>query len=380
MTSTKASIHASENTHLQRYSLMLPNEVIDIIFKCLDGPTQICFALTCRTLHGSYFRKTDPYYRRKKDWYWRKGFLCRLEKDNPQYYCCLQCAKLHRWDVPSKEDWSGSKQWKGHLDCHSTRGPEHDYFEFPVGEDYSLTYHAVRVIMNRHRYGPRHGTPLEAIELDTHKLHQETGTTVDMTVRPRIIDDELFLSVRHNILHPQNDTQSLENFINQVRWRVCRHLQIGTHWTGANCWSLRKLLFLPRRIPELEQGCWPCQDCTSEFGSVRSCQVCMTDYQLKISRQYEGKRENGWSIEITVWHQLGNGRDPYDEDRWFNLAHDGYRGPTRNSMPGIVRHRWSKGDGTLLAVEGEFVEGLEGLPIGLTMDEEGNVGLGDWQD
>ncbi|RSM00621.1 hypothetical protein CEP52_009024 [Fusarium oligoseptatum] len=75
--------------------------------------------------------------------------------------------------------------------------------------------------MNRHLYGPRHGIPLEAIELDTHKLCQETGTTVDMVVRPRIIDDELFLSVHYKMLHPQNDTQNLEKFISQASLTTC---------------------------------------------------------------------------------------------------------------------------------------------------------------
>ncbi|RSL76196.1 hypothetical protein CEP51_010193 [Fusarium floridanum] len=380
MTSVQESTPSSEGTNPQIHSLMLPNEVIDVIFGSLDGPTQICFALTCRTLYKSYFPQTDPYYWRRRDWYWRKGLLCRLEKDIPEYYCCLQCAKLHRWDVPWNKVWSISKPWRGYLDFHPTRDLELDYFEFPVGEDHYLTYQAVRVIMNRHLYGPRHGIPLEAIELDTHKLCQETGTTVDMVVRPRIIDDELFLSVHYKMLHPQNDTQNLEKFISQARLRVCRHLQIGAHWTRLGCWHRHPPLFLPIRIPELEKGCWPLKDCGNEFGSVRSCQVCMTDYQVKVSRQHEGQEEKGWSIEIMVWHQLGNGRDPYDEDRWFNLAHTGYYGPPHHSMPGIVRHRWSKGDETLLSCEGEFVEGLDRLPEGLIMDEEGTIGLGDWED
>lgn len=382
MAPTQASIHSSESTHLQRCSLRVPNELIDIIFMYLDGPTQICFALTCRTLYSNYFRKTDPFYRRKGDWYWNKTLLCQLEKDSPDHYCCIQCAKLHRWDVPSKEDGSGWKQWKGYLGLHPTRDGEGDSFEFPVGEDHCLTYHAVRVVMNRHLYGSRHGIPLEALKLDTHKLCQETGASVDMAVRPRIIDNELFLSVRYKILHPQDDTQNLERFTNQARWRVCRHLQIGKHWTRANCWYERQILFLPRRVPELERVCWPQQDCASGFGNVRSCQVCMTDYQVKISRKYDGQEKKGWSIEIVVWHQLGNGRDPHDEARWFNLAHEGYYGPIRDGMPGItrpgiVRHRWSKGDRTLFDVEGEFVEGLDCLPEGLGMDQEGNVVLED---
>lgn len=368
---------SSESTQPQRCTLSLPNELVDTVFEFLDGEDQICFALTCRTLYNNYFLKTNKYYRRADNRYHISNLLCTLEKDSPDYYYCEKWHKLRRWNVPPERNPSVLQNWKGYLGIDYRLDDDNDYYQFPVGEDHYLTLHAVRVIMNRHLFGPRHGIPLEEIELDTHKHCPETGASVDMAVRPRIIDNELFLSVRYKLLHPQDDVQSLKRFINQTRWRVCRHLQIGKHWTEDNCWYDRDIRFLPRRAPEFEKGCWPPKDDAGGLdGNVRSCSVCMTDYQVTISRQYDGQEKKGWSIEVSVWHQIGDGRDPLHGGPWFNLACEGYvGGEERQSLPGIVRHRWSKSDGALLDIKGEFVEGLIYLPKGLTTDREGNVVL-----
>ncbi|KAJ3514826.1 hypothetical protein NM208_g15027 [Fusarium decemcellulare] len=360
--------------------LRLPPELMDMIFQSLSGDVQVCFALTCRTLYNDYFPKTSKFFRHARNRYLITDLLYLLEKDSPDSYYCSYCQKLHRWDVPARKYRTRWEEWKGDLRSHCYYENDTDSaLEFEVGEYHRLTFHSVRVAMNRHFYGPLHGMPLQDLELDTHhELCRETGASLDMSVRPQIIDDELFLSISYKLLHPQEDARNLRRLINQTQWSVCRHLQMGEFWNEDNCF-LREIRFLPRRIPELEsQHCPPPRECTSQSGCVMSCPICMTDYRVKIS---QGEEERGWAIEVVTWHQLGDGRNFLGKS-WFNMAYEGYAGtternrqPAPNSLPGIVRHRWSKGDGSLLEIEGEFVEGLDGLPKGLGTDREGNVVL-----
>ncbi|KAM5352747.1 hypothetical protein ACJ41O_005469 [Fusarium nematophilum] len=371
----------SESTWVYPRMLRLPPELIDIIFQFLDGESQVCFALTCRTLYNDYFLKTSKEFRRAHHRYSIRGLLHLLEKDSPGSYYCSDCHMLHRWDVPARENWTPWEEWKGDLRPHLYFYDRNSALEFPVGEDHRLTFNAARVVMNRHFYGPLHGIPLQDLELDTRaELCRETGASLDMSVRPRIIDDELFLSITYRLLHPQEDAENLKRLINGASWRVCRHLQIGEFWHEGNRF-LREINCLPRRIPELKsQHCPPPRGCASKPGCVRSCPICMTDYQVNISR---GQEDRGWAVEVVTWHRLGDGRDIVGEP-WVTMTFEGCPGglkrnkpPAQDSLPGSVRHRWSTGDGCLLDIEGEFVEGLGDLPEpeGLGTDREGNVVL-----
>lgn len=120
-----------------------------------------------------------------------------------------------------------------------------------MSEDCSITFNCLRVITNRHIYGPLHGLPLDVIQLDTRKTFPETSALVEMSVRPRIIEDELFLSTTYKILHPEENARDLRKRINKTEWCVCRHLQIGDYFTRENCCGYN-IEFLPYRIPELK--------------------------------------------------------------------------------------------------------------------------------
>ncbi|KPM37515.1 hypothetical protein AK830_g9034 [Neonectria ditissima] len=360
-----------ESTRAQQYAFRLPLELMNEIVQFLPNLSKVCFALTCRTLYNQYFNKgITPNCR------WSKADLfLLLEKVIPDYYFCRDCFKLHLWDQPPlclKKSWKGDNLGL-HADDEITAG------EIPVTQDCSITFHCLRAIMNRHFYGPLHGPPLEAVTMDTVETFPEINASVTTSIRPRIVDDKLFLSTTCTIQHREENDENLITLISETQWLLCRHLSIGDSGYVFDGWE-RHIEFSPHRIPELKPRCWSPKNRASQPGVVRSCSQCMTDYQVNINRRCNGPKEEGWSIEVVTWRQLGNGRDPLDDDGlWFCMAYKGYNGDSRKrlpvpeSLPGIVRHRWSKGDGVLLDIDGKFVKGLGTLPKGLTVDREGEV-------
>ncbi|KAF4459858.1 F-box domain-containing, partial [Fusarium albosuccineum] len=170
----------SEGTWVYPPMLRLPPELVDMIFQFLGGEVQVCFALTCRTLYNDYFLKTFKGFRGAENRYSNKGLLCLLEKDSPGSYYCSHCYKLHRWGVPKREARTHWEEWKGDLSPHCYFRGDDTALEFEVGEYHRLTFHAVRVVMNRHLYGPVHGMPLQDLELDTHhQLCRESGASLE---------------------------------------------------------------------------------------------------------------------------------------------------------------------------------------------------------
>lgn len=84
-------------------------------------------------------------------------------------------------------------------------------------------------------------------------------------------------------------------------------------------------------------------------GVVRSCLHCMTDLCVDFTWKGEAK---GWLIKVVKYHQFGKCRSPQDWD-WRNMIHKGDQclndmrvgqKPFGEFDPGVVRHRWSRGD------------------------------------
>ncbi|KAK1762678.1 hypothetical protein QBC33DRAFT_551276 [Phialemonium atrogriseum] len=365
--------HSEERCNQTSWILRLPAELVTEVFKHLPKASEICLTFTCRAFYNMFSPKLPN---RLDRWTTQDLFLL-LERDRPDSYYCFHCKKLHRWDPMLRGYQLGD--WDG--DCfrsHSWHDKERD--SFYISTDHQLGFHGFRVIMNSHFYGPAHGFAPWVLEKEIQKTCPHTGCTIDEVIRTRIIDGELFVSKIYKMSHPDGDAKKLRQLVEHTPLRICRHLQIGRYWGRGNCWTSRGIRFLPRRIPELERsrgggyftGC-------SEV--VRSCGVCMTDCQVDICDQSDGG-QYGWSIKIVAWSQIGKGRDPLDST-WLGISRPGYdchaswrafAEEPESTLPGIVRHRWSKMDDMLVDVKGEFADGFDdGNDEGLAVDREGNL-------
>lgn len=190
----------------------LPREVIDRIVSFLPPECLAAFALTCRTLH-CWYMPTPPQLSAPE----RNAILVWLEKDTPQLYICHLCAKLHTWGHAPRYLHSAIPRYN--QACHKQFGDSHLW---PPHPSYCLIFSTARLVMNRHFYGPSHGPPLDAIEMD-HLGEARDGRAWDGVMikqwwRARVIDDQLYLKATMQVYHQRGSASALRrHFDNPVR-------------------------------------------------------------------------------------------------------------------------------------------------------------------
>ncbi|KAK5653773.1 hypothetical protein OQA88_7931 [Cercophora sp. LCS_1] len=218
----------------------------------------------------------------------------------------------------------------------------------------NLTFYWVRLIMNRHLYGPLHGPPLEDTAA-THRNYNPVHKVVTTTSSDaKIIDNELYV---HSITEVRIDrkrggtTQSLRTSIDVFGpTMACRH----------TCARVRSVLGRD------EESSKPFR---LTPGVLSSCDVCFTDYQIRISVERPPARtaprffqrqppmeDEEWSIEVARWHNLGACRSP-DDPKWVNVVTASYirTRVERRAMcgAGMVHRVWMEGGlGSAHAMEG----------------------------
>ncbi|KAH7353927.1 hypothetical protein B0T11DRAFT_357267 [Plectosphaerella cucumerina] len=292
---------------------------LDILFLIADELPPLplrCLALTCK---GVYFHLSPLFSREALSEEDKRTLLLDLEKEIPEVYYCFDCRRLHRWD-PS---------WTIHNFRHHR----------PLGEHYvsklnlpglRLDHPLMRLVMNRHLYGPAHGLELRSIEANNQIICSKERIIYLQTWRARIIHDELILRSVNTIWHTHNDPAKLREFIDKGGkemvscWHVCvRDTDPSNHRWGLETASDR-VAGMQRPVDEVSEGYFAaCDRLTSR------CATCESDFETDIRWTKPPSGRKGWVVTITGYHRLGDTRDPMCprldllDFRWFRVADRG---------------------------------------------------------
>lgn len=254
-------------------------------------------------------------------------------------YYCSSCIKLHRWDP----DWNIDHQTGPRRRCkdlnYSGSGPRYDCRD--------ISHELVRLVLNRHLYGPSHGLPLTSIEKDHRYIWEDYGVVQTHTTRARIIDGELFIRSTNTIWHDKGSAEELRYFVDLERDdRIQHEVTAGLrnyHWPHEH----------PRHFPEVRR---PADEAEGLFveceQSLRSCTTCETDLETDLT--WTGKRE-GWTVRVVGYHRLGGCRDLAGERQggmFLSRIMRGDEGGRDLSRPS-VRSRWLAQDGRDALSDGE---------------------------
>ena len=270
----------------------------------------------------------------------REEFLLLLEKDigHNRYYChtcrILHCF-LHEHSVLQAAPWTLPQN-----DCRRQN------LVYLSGNSVAISYHHVRLAMNRHFLGPPNGLPLTRFRLDN--ASSTPGPLCwKQTWSARILHDELFLSATRTLCIPDVTDEALRQAVDRVYHRVCNH--VSTHkYTNCRVKALQRPGSTDLHCPFTP--CW---------NIVESCRHCLTDYETTVERRWiktrgygeqRGRVKASWFITVTSYHRLGGGRSPWDAKwRMFKSG----RFTTSLDIPrnmflyphGEVRQMWKDAEG-----------------------------------
>lgn len=287
----------------------------------LSPASTAALAITCRALFSILSSNRRLARLRRKD---RIHLLYNLEKDlGENFYLCQGCWRLHRFfpkSGPLDPDWCGSYGLTSLMVCYP----------------YRLSWSHVHLVMNRHRLGGTKGLPLRNLEMHLTSHGAVGGRLWDHKWSAKIIDGELFLRARHTLRghHEPN----LRSAIADEMLHICTHI-----WMPSGAIARSTISLLPsQRV-------------------VGSCRSCLTDYITEIQwldaprstwqrpvfswmRNRNPDPARQWSITVTAYHQVGDGREIGD---WKWTAFTGIvikrpkvRCEAGDYPPGSVIERW----------------------------------------
>lgn len=266
--------------------------------------------------------KTDPIDTSKRSW-----------RDVPGMYYSPSLGKLIPFDA-NKMKLSDPDIWS--LSWANKRRDALIWLNNdPIAGCHFFFQHA-HLAMSRHFYGPSYGIPLDALAVHKERTFGKT-CILSRSMTPAIIDDELYLHVRHRVFHPGRDSEALLAACQaeSTEGYEPRVLSPCTHISDLNMKEIRRLLSDPWWV---------------KIGEIalprKSCRQCLSDWDVTIVS--EGRL--GWYLEIEAYHRLGNCRDPLDW-KWRSFAgllspqHKAEKIPRRAELgyaPGAVKERWKK--------------------------------------
>ncbi|EMD63833.1 hypothetical protein COCSADRAFT_358353 [Bipolaris sorokiniana ND90Pr] len=208
-----------------------------------------------------------------------------------------------------------------------------------------IPYHHMRLVMNRHFYGPEHGLPLQALsERQNYQTH-EYEVECSISQHARIFGDELLVLTVISMTQLRGDLVLLRSHVESFGGSVCQHLTI----------SQRSPVCIPIQFPELAKkgnasGSFPA--CGPMYGS---CTSCLTYYSINITWQ---GLEKGYSIEVLVYRGLGDCRTP-ESWYWRTMARWDPSEKSRSAYsphnpPGSIRDRWDEAGGVAEITDGAW--------------------------
>ncbi|KAK7992751.1 hypothetical protein PG988_001545 [Apiospora saccharicola] len=207
------------------------------------------------------------------------------------------------------------------------------WLNFDGAADFHFFFQHAHLAMSRHFYGPSYGIPLDALAIHKERAFGKTCIW-SRSLIPAIIDDKLYLYVRHRVFHPGRSSDAVHEAFRAEKDGE-RVLSPCAHRSDWKMEEIRRLLSDP----------WWLRN--GEISRPRqSCKYCLTDWDLAIV----GEGRSGWYLEIEAYHRLGTCRDHLDW-KWRSFA--GFwnprfvieKIPNRAELgyaPDAVRERWKK--------------------------------------
>ncbi|KAK4219684.1 hypothetical protein QBC37DRAFT_436460 [Rhypophila decipiens] len=329
--------------------LELPVDIIlHLCCNYLPPASAVALSLTCKSLFGliSSQAKTKIQLNSTD----LETLLLLLEKDSGhRWYYCHNHTVLHCFSQDSKR-WA-LRSWLLYRDQDDCRLRNLASVSMSTA---AISYHHVRLAMNRHFYGAPNGISLDMFQLKTTLVApwREQWSA-------RIIGDELFLSATRTL--PWTDQQPRYAVVDS-NFGICGHVRT------VNSLILQYTVDTLHPTPTTPTNLFvPCHEV------FESCHKCLTDYDTVVEqRQAETSdpdtrdpdtndqtRGNkctrvSWSITVTSYHRLGAGRSPSDP-KWHAFATRGYatigfseyhriqRDMVRYP-PGSVRQAWKEAE------------------------------------
>lgn len=179
------------NSHL----MQLPPEILLLIADYLPDEAKGALALTCKMLWWRW----ESTFRNKDTWALVLGLV---ERDIPGVFFCYECGRLEPLKRQRRSKYHRplrSPEPHLNLDAKTTLSRLITPWVWP--EYMRLNFYHAHLVMNAHRYGARHGMPLETLRREKKGFYRPSRwsgfRTLPVATRtswePRIIDGELFV-------------------------------------------------------------------------------------------------------------------------------------------------------------------------------------------
>jgi hypothetical protein len=269
--------------------LSLPLELIQQIASYLDHSSAASLCLSSRytcyaigrndlTEHLSLSCSLPRFQRRKN--------IEILERAFPSHWYCAWCDTFHRHDVDGGPTRYANEAKR---DCAEFNSYLHD------GSEYVVCYHHVRLALNRVLWGEEYGVGVEAFAYDE-EFTRKSGKMVFGTrlkCRARILESRLILHASFRVTIPPSGYLRPDEFA-KILTPILPHVVAGHRDSHAPHTGIQK-----RLENALAHG---------GVSKPQLCSVCATDFTI----YYDTTATPHPTLKISVWRDLGNGRNPFD--------------------------------------------------------------------
>lgn len=319
------SENVSGDDRYKKFNLLLfPNELLYCLSDHLSKVDSLMLGATCNKAYQIFSTGSNNLTEAE-----RQDMRARLMRDHDKLHHCFRCNRMHTFaedtgplkhEQDEHPDGSKRHRWD---EWTPLNGLYHSFYsnDYYVNDSfdsqaalqnrnsdrsqaagaittYNLHFHHAQLVMMRHRLGRPHGIPLDNLKAEIKKLY-DNGVRVVEHWTPKIIDDELYLSVTHHISHEfEVSSKNLPQLLRAHPHRICKHITtVDTHYEMA----------IKERDP-------PFLGYKNSVGK-QVCANCLTEFYTHISHA----PSLGWQIEIHAFHQLGQCQDP-GEDKWRSFV------------------------------------------------------------
>ncbi|EUC40330.1 hypothetical protein COCMIDRAFT_41316 [Bipolaris oryzae ATCC 44560] len=203
-----------------------------------------------------------------------------------------------------------------------------------------IPYHYVRLVMNRHVFGPEHGLPLQTLSKRNNYTDHKYGVERSISQHARIFSDELLVLTAVSMTQLRGDLVLLRSYVEFCGGSICQHLTISQG--SPDC--------IPIQFDELPKK----GNASGPFPVYRpmygSCNWFLTYYSINITWQGVG---NGYSIGV-LWRTMAT-RDLIEKSR------SAY---SPQNPPGSIRGKWNEAGGVEEITGGKWRRALRAAGLG----------------
>jgi hypothetical protein len=306
--------------------LALPIELVQHVASYLDTESTASFCLASRyTYYALGSDRLSQYVSASKSRFEkRKTIEAVVERAFPGHWFCAWCDKFHAW-TPSDGPTTIRNEKK--RDCADFNSYLHH------GKDFVLTYHHIRLAINRASRGAEHGIPLSAFSHTTSAMASiyKTPVPTNLTTLAKIVDGTFLLHTSFAIILPSWTTRK-KTLLTHL-WPVFPHVLSG-HRDSPNGHT-----GLMAAIDNTVRRNW-------QYLFTQTCANCTTDWVVSC-HHFPHATGGQARLVVQTWRDLGDARNPFDS-QW--RAHGVCSGKTgdggcigKDRVAGDVRRKFDMG-------------------------------------